>query len=69
MSKNLFLVYKCYMYNWFKILSLDDMKYYEWGNSVWYISWFDVVIGRIFVGFIFIFCFIVWVILDVFGIG
>lgn len=29
------------MYNWFETLSLDDMKYYVWGNSVWHTRRFD----------------------------
>lgn len=57
------------MYNWFETLSLDDMKYYVWGNSVWHTRRFDTATGRTPVCPTLISCSTSRVTLDVLGTG
>lgn len=56
-------------YNWFETLSLDDLKYYVWGNSVWHTRRFDAATGRTPVGPTLISCSTPRVTLDVLGTG
>lgn len=57
------------MYNWLETLSLDDVKYYVWGNSVWHTRRFDTATGRTPVGPTLISCSTSRVTLDVLGTG